>query len=228
MQHFVATGYSETDTEANYVISTPLGILERRYLANSRGVQFKQVRRHQSATGNSTIAEWNASGCLLEELMTLIPLGDSEAGPAFTCLAVMLRIKATAHLEDIHAQISWLPGYRWVEGCGEPGEGIEARSWIDEGWKVVIGTENTDELARRARSGIWMPVRLASFLSTDPVDVVQVRYDSISIHLPALNPLEDCQLQFVIASGHRGDTDTALWIAIDQRPNQILLAGQCK
>jgi len=141
---------------------------------------------------------------------------------------VVVRLQALTGGHTFDAELSWFPGYRWVEGFGEPGEGLEARSWVNEVWNVVVGTEDSEYLAARSRAGRWMPPRLATYLEAHPQDVVNVKHDSLSIHFPELEPGECCQFQFVIASGLRQDRDSTTWLTVDQRPEVLLAAGDCE
>ena len=112
-----------------------------------------------------------------------------------------MRVQALSAIQGFDAELIWLPGYCWVEGYGEPGEGVEARSWVDETWKVTIGTEDFEYLAGRSRAAKWMPRRLSTYFETHAEEIVQVKGGSITIHLPSLESGECCQLQFVVASG---------------------------
>jgi hypothetical protein len=228
MQLFRTDRYTLTDVDASPQLSTPLGNLGRQYVINSGSHPLQQQRRcYRHSSGDCAIYQWTAPGCALEELLVAFTSPKLALSPDINCQAVVGRLKAVASGQTFDAELSWLPGYRWVEGIGEPGEGLEARSWVDEVWNVVVGTEDSEYLAGRSRAERWMPRRLAAYFETHAGDVVHVRHDSLSIHFPELESGECCQFQFVIASGSRQYSD-AIWLAADQQPALLLAAGDCE
>jgi hypothetical protein len=227
MRLFHSSGYSLINSDTTPAIATPLGKLGRKYSINSGTDDFKPTQGYQHSSG-STITQWVAPGCVLEELTTDFQGPESISSPTLTCKAVVLRVEARTKLQGFRAELVWLPGYSSVEAFGEPGEGIEARSWIGATSKVTIGIEDAEYLASRARVAKWMPVRLAPYFDQFPEQAVHVREDSVALHLPALTPGELCQLQFVIASGDSLVDDINTWCAVDVRPEVLLVAGGCE
>jgi hypothetical protein len=229
MRLFGVDRYKLGDMDFGPQLSTPLGNLERQYLTASRTNLLRQEPvsyRHLSR--NAVLCQWVAPGCIVEELLvaftppTLAPLHE------INCKALVVRLEALVSGQTFDAELFWMPGYRWVEGIGEPGEGLEARSWFDNAWNVTVGTEDSEYLAARCRCGNWMPRRFATYLAAHPEDALQVKHQSFSIHLPELESGERCQFQFVIASAPRQEGDSTLWFAVDQPPDVLLAAGDCR
>jgi hypothetical protein len=123
--------------------------------------------------------------------------------------------------------LKWLPGHRWIEGFAESGEGLEARTWVNEQWKVTIGTEDREFLTTRAKTGIWMSHELAAAIEATTEDIVQMTLESISINLPEISGGQCCQVHFVIASNRKIEEDISTWLAVDQQPSQLLKFGDC-
>jgi hypothetical protein len=228
MQLFRTDCYTSSDMNASAQLSTPLGHLERRYIINSGDNPLRQqlpCYRHLSR--NCAIYQWASPGYVLEELLVQFTPAALTRPADIHCQALVVRLQAMASVQAFDGELSWLPGYRWTDGFGEPGEGLEARCWAGDVGNVTIGTEDSEYLAVRSRSEKWMPRRLAAYFETHKDDVVKVRRDSLSIHLPELEVGERVQFQFVIASGPRKDDDTTLWLAVDQPPDALLAAGDC-
>jgi len=227
MRLFNTDRYALVDMVQSPQLSTPLGNLLRTYAVNSNYLTLQQDRpcyRHMSR--DCTVYQWAWPGGIIEELHVTFAPQNVNLLHGLKCQAIVARVQACKPSQTLDAGLSWVPGYHWTEGCGEPGEGLEARSWTNDDWNVVAGTEDSEYLAGRSRSGQWMPHGLAAYFSRHGKDVVQVRHESLSVHLPELEPDVYCQIQFVIASGHRED-DLALWLAADQFPEVLLAAAEC-
>ena len=229
MHLFRSDRYASIDVDASPHLSTRLGNLGRQYVINSGSNLLQQERRcYRHLSRDCAIYQWTAPGCVLEELLVAFTPSRLTLPPDIKCQALVVRLQALASIQTLDAELSWQPGYRWIDGFGEPGEGLEARSWSDEVWSVVVGTEDSEFLAGRSRAGRWMPRRFSAYFEMYAEDVVQVRYDSLSVHLPELESGEDCQFQFVNASGPRQYSDSEMWLAVDQKPETLLAAGDCQ
>ncbi len=229
MWYFNTTSYMPSELLDTVEISTPLGRLERQYsmaAGENRLEQEQVVYGHHSR--KAIIRQWVTSGCQLEELFVVFsPRLPAPATLEMKCEGLLIRLEALSSGGTFDAELSWLPGYHWTDGYGEPGECLEARSWINSRWKVTVGTEDSERLAIRSRTGKWMPHRLANYFDQHAEEVVKIERGSFSIHLPELYAGEKCQLQFVIASGVRQEDNMDLWLAVDQMPEVLLAAADC-
>jgi len=174
------------------------------------------------------VYRWVSPECVLEELVVEFAPPGLVVPADYSFKGVVVRLQTSAPIQDFDATLFWEPGYSWVEGEPESGEGLEARSWNDGSWKVTVGTEDYEFLAARSRASKWIPRRLAAYIETNPDDVVQVKHDSLCIHFPELDSDECLQFQFVIASGPLPDSDSVLWLSVEQQPEVLLNAGSCE
>jgi hypothetical protein len=226
MDLFHSDHYELANLATHPSLVTPLGEIERQYVINfgSRRLQ-RESRWYQHSSRACSIQSWISPECVLEELfVNFSPRIQSD----ILCRAIVCRLKVLKPIPKFEAKIFWSPGYRWFEGIGEPGEGLESRQWQDATWNVSIGTESVEFLAARGRQHNQMPPRLAEYFTQHPDDAVRIVSDSISIHLPALQPDDRCQFQFVIVSGYRrSEDDVSIWLELDQPPKTLLAAGDC-
>jgi hypothetical protein len=228
MKLFCCDGYSSVKTERYPQLSTPLGALTVVCDVGSSADDLKlgtHVRRHNSK--DSTIYEWLSPVCALEALVVAFAPDQPISSSELSCQALVLRVNALkSHLKTRYT-LKWLPGHRWTEGFPESGEGLEARTWVNEEWKVTIGTEDREFLAARAKTGMWMSQRMTTAIEGSTEDIVQMTKDAISIELPELSDGQCCQVHFVIASNRRIEEDLSTWLAVDQPPSELLKVGDC-
>jgi hypothetical protein len=227
MHLFRSTSFTPADLKSGCQWSTPLGTVGLQYAFNSRRNSLELKQRYQHSSKPCEIYQWVAPECVLEELF--VDDCDSQLvhSPGFTCRAVVVRLQTSTAIQRFSADLSWKAGYQWLEGISEPGEGLEARSWFNDSWQVTVGTEDSEYLASRARVERWMPRRLAAYFEALSENVLHVQNDSVSIHRPEMQSGERCQFQFVIANGRRCNDGIEGWLAVDRRPEELLLAGNC-
>ena len=228
MRLFSSDQYTRSEFDLGSPLSTPLGSLERQYFTDLGTTALRRERgcyRHLSENG--VVCRWTTPRCVLEELFVALTPSASPQMNEIECRAVLVRLEALASGVTFDARLSWLPGFRWTEGIGVPGEGLEARSWFDNAWDVTVGTEDSEYLTARSRVEKWMPRRLAAYFEEHPEDVLQIERESFSIHIPELESGERCQFQFVIAWGPRREDESTLWLAVDQRSEELLAAADC-
>ncbi len=222
MMLFQSDKYTAVESEVAAAVSTPLGEISREYFTGPSIETLKSSPHHYSHSSlPCVIHELTSSQGVLEELVMSLPIVQGAPSSKVNCQAIIIRFKASAST-FFHAKLFWMPGFRWVEGYAESGEGLAARSWVDKVWKVTVATEDGEYLAGRSRAGAWMPQRLGSWIDLHAEEVVKVKDNSIEINIPELKPGESCQLQYMIASGLRATEDLGTWYAADRRPEELL------
>jgi hypothetical protein len=228
MNLFCCNGYSSVKTERYPQLSTPLGTLGVVFDVRPVADDLKlgaDVRKHNSK--DSAIYEWLSPVCILEAMLVAFSPDGSMSSSELSCQALVVRVKALNSRINIRFTLNWLPGHRWIEGFPESGEGLEARTWVNEQWKVTIGTEDREYLTARAKTGMWMSQKFAAAIEATTEEIVQMTLDSISINLPEISDGQCCQVHFVIASNQRIEEDISTWLAVDQQPSQLLKFGDC-
>lgn len=227
MKLFLCNMYSSVPVENYLKLSTPLGNLDRAYTLDAHPLQLASLC-YQHTSRSATIYQWISPQCLLEELLfSFTPPQPILAASSLACHALVVRLKSLASQVRAQLALSWQPGYHWIQGYAETGEGLAARSWIDPKWKVTVGTEDYEYLAARSKANRWMPPRLASLIEERADEIVKMKDTSITIELPELQNGEKCQVQFVVASSEQRDDDVTTWLAVDQSPAFLLKSAQC-
>lgn len=223
MKLFESSQFRYTSDDEFPRLLTPLGELAFDFHITPCSHSDKRcVRHYRHHDKPADVFQLEESTFTIELLSVDIPLMSTVHADDLKCRAFLLRIEAFIPI-DIHVRLGWLSSYQWIVGCGEPSEGIEAKTWKNDQWKVTIGTENEEYLAARARVNQWMPSRLVPQIQQAVDSIVNIKVDSVAIKLHDLLASERCQLQFVVASNRNELVDDiSTWLAVSNYPSVIL------
>jgi hypothetical protein len=204
-------------------VSTLLGNLEISLKIDSMHFTFDGVQAFRHQTREAQIRQLQTPSVLAECFRACFEI--PSAGSAVCCEAAIIRLQCNQPEVKASARINWLDGYTWLDSYPESGEGIEAKTWTSKSARVTIGTEDSEYLEARSKTGEWMPPRLSdeSLISDAMFNFTE---SSISVNMPILKNSEAFQLQFVIVSGDVVN-DCATWLAVAQKPRVLLSWFDC-
>ncbi|MBU1219488.1 NAD-dependent epimerase/dehydratase family protein [Myxococcota bacterium] len=128
------------------------------------------------------------------------------------CLSVLLQCSPSRPLKDVAFSCEWdnfdIVGY----GCS--GEALDAWEWESNGFLVVIGTEDSDQLNHRL--GLKMDNSAENY-------AVTMKSNKITIAIGSIEEKKTLSLHFVIAWNRLPEpVDCSCWYAVDVRHEKIL------
>ncbi len=176
---------------------------------------------------NSVLAIWEENQMDAELLKTkYTPLIPSHMRIAY-CWAHLWRVRPRKDLPSLCFECRIAPKQTIIDESIETGEHLFSKCFSFEDESISIGTEDEDSLFQRAEANENLPWRYTAESPTgfESYNLVESFDLGINVHLPPLKAGELVQLQFVIAGG---PDPNANWFAVDARPSDILLQGECR
>lgn len=211
---------------ANGSVITPLGEVTTSLSVSGRRLPTGEPEETRRLPSGARIACWKLPEGEVELLVSDVDPSLPEGMEVDGCRAVLWRFTPSRRTGPVVFRATWRPGYQWLTGAPEPGEGLDAQTWTDGQQTVSVGTEAGDFLAFRAVKGQGLPQRLADELLETGQALVTWDDESLIVPLPALERGELCQVQFVVSWSGRGQ-GISTWFAVDRDPKEILLAAGC-
>jgi hypothetical protein len=135
-----------------------------------------------------------------------LPPGMEIAG----CVAALWWLEAESDTSFVFVRCIWdiIPGMPDAES----GELLEAQSWIQKGFVVTVGTEDSETLAQRASLAPHSPQRLIDASKESPA--VFYHPDGLWISFPRLRAGDRCEGHFVVAWMPEGGPQASTWFAV--------------
>jgi hypothetical protein len=198
-------------------VQTPLGHVyvsacvggERLHAAEGKEVRVKP---------DALILRWETSTFEAEFIRVRLAVPAILEGRIDDSWAGIWRVRARGAVSACTFSCRWEEGFAWTAGGADSGEGLDAQTFTDGRTQVTIGTEDREEVAKRARNKEWMPPRLEP---QDPDPFAEYLADGFQIAIPNLLRGERCQVQFLVAWSP-DDGDVGLWLAVDRTYQEIL------
>ena len=212
-------------------IGTSLGTLKLRAMLGAQELDGSNADAAFAGDGNGHLWRWS-NGSVLAELLICRPrFSLPEHMQVDDCWAALYRAEVTREVSDAVFSCVWEPGYSWIDGNYEGGEGQLGWAY-DDGISVVsVSTDDELFLSYRAERDDWLPRRLLPIFDYhsprfDP-ETVELSARGIDVRLPTLLPGDRVRIQFTVAWGTLDPDVPATWFAVDRRPHEILDGAGC-
>lgn len=193
------------------VTSVEAGALDtRRSLPDQQAVLPGGVEWRRWST-DAVVAE-----LLLGPIAPVLPPDMAVQG----CAAATWRVQAHGHVSGLALSCCWSCLPPGADGGPDAGEGLDALTWWVDGVVLSVGTEDGEYLARTARRGLSMPVRL---MPECHIATVHYQDNGLVVPFAALEAAEVVQVHFIVAWAALEDPKRCdTWFAVDQSPEEIL------
>lgn len=207
------------------IIDTPLGLVTT-YIKFSDYIVDDQISKDtiQLETGARITTFYSQD--FEAELLTCRPdYYIHHEQKLLDCWAFLWRFKPSKFIHEPSFMVKWKEQYKWTESGYEGGENLVARSFSDNDYVVLIGTQDDDMLRVRAEVNDYIPKKFIDMVN-GPYVLVSDFNEGIEVPMPDLEPNDICQIHFIVAWNNNIKDEVATWYAVDCFPEFILdIAG---
>ena len=213
--------FTDTSTRPQPLgVRTPLGDIF--FDATIGNEELRADAAHHAIGGaERCVMDWRLRRATVEAaLVHLQPHIERQRNPS-DCWAAIWRVEVHRSLPPIRLSATWGSEASWIERGPASGQYLDAQEWEDAEWKVLIGTEDSDAVADRARRRAWFPTRYAGDLDDGGLNPVY-EANALAWQIPGLRHGDRCQIQFVVAWEPSGDDSIAAWDAVQQIPEFVV------
>lgn len=214
-------------TMAYRSIRTPLGRIFTHIEAQGVQMPITQPQEVRHLASGAVVLHFEEELAALE----LLRVRPSPNLPSFFsvdhCEALLWRIMPKTRMGAVRV-VAHLDAARPIyEYYPEPGDGLDAETFVGHEGRVSMGTESGDRLAERAARGESVPFRIAAWLRERGQSLVTWSDRDLIIPFPSLEPGDLLQVQFVVAYDVHDRHNEATWLAVGQTPAALLEAAGC-
>lgn len=164
------------------------------------------------------IASWSFDSCYIEFLRSAFIPKLLKGMQVDQCFCGIWRVKAFKEM-NFNFKCYLNKKNNSLQGSPEPGQGLIAQSFEDNGIKLTIGTENEEEIQNRAKINNWLPTHFQSEIESDHI---QYLLNGLKVTLPPLMKTEQAQIHFTVAWNSLRNPEVSTWYAVDQSIQTIL------
>ena len=139
--------------------------------------------------------------------------------------AVLLKVRALSRVSEVSFLAKWNPSIA-IEPGVESGEYLEAQSWENKDYMVMIGTEDKEIFEHRRKEKINFP-----FVSEGELELKSIVYSTEGFEIKLKNIPEKSRfsLQFLVACNQIPEPISgSCWFAVDIPHSEILYSFEKK